>query len=247
MREKPMNPHHRALLDSLKEHALPNAPAPTENDSYFSSGHPYLRVPVPKRRLVAREWLRANKALALADVVATIDSLFSGETHEEKTLASILLGDHPPARRAVELKQIDGWLDHLHGWAEVDHLCQNVFTAPELMATWDEWRAFLIKLRQDPSIDKRRASVVFLVGPVRNTSDDRLATLAFENIDRLQHEREIMITKALSWLLRCLTTHHADQVAAFVAANESTLPRIAVRETATKLRTGTKRGFVADQ
>ena len=242
-----MNPHHRALLASLKEHALPDALALQSNDSYMGSGHPYLRVSVPKRRIVARAWLRANSTLALAEIVATVDSLFAGETHEEKTLAAILLDAHPVARSTVKLSQIDTWLDQLRGWAEIDTLCQNVFTAAELTANWDEWRQFLTLLSQDESIAKRRAAVVFLVGPVRYSADQRLATLAFEIIDRLQHEREIMITKALSWLLRCLTVHHAEKVAEYLLANELTLPKIALRETHTKLRTGTKRGNVAGQ
>lgn len=231
----------------MKEHALPDNLALQSNDSYMGSGHPYLRVPVPKRRMVARAWSRTNPTPAVVDVVATVDSLFAGETHEEKTLAAILLDAHPAARSTVTITQIDAWLDQLHGWAEIDTLCQNVFTAAELTANWDEWREFLTTLSQDQSIEKRRAALVFLVGPVRYSAEPRLATLAFENINRLQHERGIMITKAVSWLLRCLTTHHPDQVGAYLVANESTLAKIALRETATKLRTGTKRGSMAGQ
>jgi hypothetical protein len=42
-------------------------------------------------------------------------------------------------------------------------------------------------------------ALVFLTAPVRYSGDKRLADLGFEVIHMLQHEREIIITKAVSW------------------------------------------------
>ena len=39
-----------------------------------------------------------------------------------------------------------------------------------------------------------------------------------------------------------MTTHHGKAVARFLKANTETLPKIAIRETTIKLRTGTKSG-----
>lgn len=235
-----MHPQHRELLTRLGEHALVGALTPRGNDSYTSSGRPYLRVPVPQRRLVARAWLAQNRALPTDDVLAVVDSLFAGESHEEKTLGAILLAAHPTARAAVSPGEIDTWLDQLRGWAEIDALCHNVFKADEILARWDEWNAVLTALASDENIDKRRAALVFLVGPVQHSADERLGALALATIGTLKGERAGVITKALSWLLRALTTYHRDDVVAYLAIDQATLPRIAVRETRTKLRIGTK-------
>jgi hypothetical protein len=49
------------------------------------------------------------------------------------------------------------------------------------------------------------------------------------------------LPKASSWVLRSWLGPCPAEVAAFVDANAGTLPALAVRETRTKLATGTKR------
>lgn len=229
-------------MDRLRVHALTGSPAPQFGDSYTSSGHPYLRVPVPKRRLVARTWVREHTSLATAEVLAVVDRLFAGDSHEEKTLGAFVLAYAPAARAAVTADDVDRWLDQLRGWAEIDALCSNVFTSAELLGAWAAWEPALVRLAKDESVDKRRAALVLLTGPVHDSDDERLRDRAFLTIDELTSEREIAITKAISWLLRSLITRHRDDVVAYLDASEESLPRIAVRETRTKLRTGTKSG-----
>jgi 3-methyladenine DNA glycosylase AlkD len=52
----------------------------------------------------------------------------------------------------------------------------------------------------------------------------------------------ILITKAVSWLLRNLVKHYRTEVEAYLRSNEGRLPAIAVRETFNKLKTGRKSG-----
>jgi 3-methyladenine DNA glycosylase AlkD len=77
---------------------------------------------------------------------------------------------------------------------------------------------------------------------VRYSGEVRLSDLAFAVVERLKGERPILITKAVSWLLRSMAPRHGLAVAAYLEANAATLPAVAVRETRTKLATGTKSG-----
>ena len=88
---------------------------------------------VPVRRTLAKKWLKENRGIADAEFFAVVGSLFSGKSHEEKTLASILLACHPGGRKAVGPRRLDAWLDQLVGWAEIDSLC-TIFTAEEILA-----------------------------------------------------------------------------------------------------------------
>ncbi len=83
---------------------------------------------------------------------------------------------------------------------------------------------------------------MLLTGPVRQLSDDRLLELAIAVIDRASGERDPLVTKAVSWLLRALTTHHAETVAGYLDRRAADLTPLALRETRSKLATGTKRG-----
>lgn len=236
-----MTPEHAKLLAEIKKHARPGNRDNPRNDSYHGSGRPFYFVSVPDRRTIAKSWLAAHKASPVKEIRETIESLFHGESHEEKTLACFLLTMNAPLRASVKPQDIERWLTLLNGWAEVDSLCQNVFT-DELTGDWPNWQRLIQRLSKSKDINKRRASLVLLTRPVHAFKDARFRDEAFEIIKRLQAERDILITKAVSWLLRSMTTHHAAAVKRFLKDNAETLPKIAIRETNTKLQTGTKSG-----
>ncbi|HUZ13838.1 MAG TPA: DNA alkylation repair protein [Caulobacteraceae bacterium] len=232
---------HAAMVERLRAAARPYRGG-QHNDSYTGSGRPFFNVGVPERRRLIRTWLGPRHGAAAAELLAMADRLFGGESHEEKTLGALLLGYSAPARRAATPAMVEDWLARLDGWAEVDSLCASVFGAQDMIADWTGWRVLVERLGEDPDIDKRRAALVLLTTPTRTSNDARFAALAFETIERLKGERDIRVTKALSWLLRSMAARHAPAVGAYVDENASLLPAIAVRETRIKLATGTKSG-----
>ena len=171
-----------------------------------------------------------------------LDSLYESGSYEEKTSASLLLGYFPRLRKEISTGSLDGWLGELCGWAEVDSLCQSNFTAEDMLLRLGEWEKFIRKLSKDQNINKRRASLVFLTGVVGKTDDPRLAALGFQVINTLQNERDILITKAVSWLLRDLVKLHREKVERYLESNADKLPAIAIRETRNKLKSGRKSG-----
>ena len=230
--------HHRALLTSLKAHRRTRVHSQA-NDSYVGSGHLYYDVSVPVRRTLAKKWLKEYRGIPDDEFLAVVGSLFRGKSHEEKTLTSILLSHHLSARKAVGPEQLNAWLDELVGWAEIDSLC-TIFTAQEILANRREWERFIAALARDKNINKRRAALVFLTGPLRRSEDKKLAELGFRTIEVLKSERAIIISKAVSWLLRSMVKHHRRTVAAYIKENHKSLPAIAVRETTRKIATGRK-------
>ncbi|MBN9494329.1 DNA alkylation repair protein [bacterium] len=235
----------RELADELARVAGHDAVACAGIDTsntYTTGGHDYYGLPVPARQQIAATWLRTHRDAAVVDVLATCDSLIGARTYEDKTLGCMILKRHESARSAVVPSFVARWLDELAGWAEADSLCQNLFPAEQLLSDWPSWKTLVEELAIDDNVNKRRAALVLLTGPVHYSPDVRLATLAFATIGTLASERAPLITKAISWLLRSLTTNHVRLVAAYLEANRRTLPALAVRETSAKLASGTKRG-----
>jgi 3-methyladenine DNA glycosylase AlkD len=212
------------------------------NDSYTGSGHPFFNVSVPELRGIARQWLAAHRKAPDPDLLAMADALFGGEAYEEKVLAAILLQANARIWKQLTPAMVDDWLDDLNGWAEVDSLCGGTIWAELMAADWPAWRALIAKLAGDANINKRRAALVLLTGPTRTADDPRFRDLGFEVVERLKGERAILITKAVSWLLRSMAPRHGAAMGAYLEANADSLPAIAVRETRTKLATGTKSG-----
>ena len=105
-----MHPEHRALLAQIEAQAGPDRAADgrmLQNDSYLDSGHRLYFVPVPARRRMARAWLAAHKVSPPSDILAVIDSLIAGASHEEKTLGALMLGYAAKARATVTPADVD--------------------------------------------------------------------------------------------------------------------------------------------
>lgn len=232
---------HKHIVSELRKKAG-TANAGQSSDSYTGSQHTFYAVPVPERRAILKEVISIEKKTAtVEDWLALVDTLIvGGKSHEEKSTGAYIVGYLPEVRKAASFARIDAWLSHLIGWAEVDALCQSNFNAAELLEGWNSWKKFLLKLSKDKNINKRRASLVFLTGPTSKSVDKQLHDQAFEIIDSLKHEKDILITKAISWLLRSQADSSPQAVKEYLNNNSELLPKIAVRETLKKLRTGKK-------
>ena len=231
--------YHQEILRELKKYKGEANPV-MAGDSYTGSNHFYYAVRVPTRRKILKDWCKDNKDVSNRELLAVVDGLFSGKSHEEKTMAGYLLGMKPDVRKLVTHKMLEDWLKELVGWAEVDALCQNIFTADELLENWDEWKRWLKSQTKSKNVSLRRSSLVFLTWPTVKSGDKRLHGLAYENIEALKHETDILVTKAISWLLRSMCETKPKEVTAYLKKNEDTLPKIVVRETWRKLKTGKK-------
>lgn len=234
-----MHPQHKILLEQIKNDVVHSKSQMPPNTDIASQRFLY-HGSVPTRRKIAKAWLADHKDMSDAEFLAVLDSLYHGKSAEEKTIASYLLGYRKHSRTYVTVEDIDRWLEPMVGWCEVDTLCQNIFTAEELLADWTTWKAFLEQLSHDKNIQKRRASLVFLTQVVRKSDDIRLKNMAFRLIKRLQYEKDILITKAISWLLRDLTYRYKEEVMDYLERHEEALPKIAIRETWRKIKTGKK-------
>jgi 3-methyladenine DNA glycosylase AlkD len=232
---------HLGLRAAL--HALAGTGSVGHHDSgaYTGSPHRSLSVAVPELRRLARRWLGEKRALLPGEILTILDRMFASDLYDEKTLAALILGYSKTARPAATPDRVDAWLDHLAGWAEIDSLCSNVFQAEDFFADWAAaYGPWLRGLATDPNINKRRASLVLLTGPVRRSDDSRLIEASLHNLGKLQVERAPLITKAVSWLLRNLSARHRDVVIDYLEEHRAALPAIALREVSAKLETGRK-------
>jgi 3-methyladenine DNA glycosylase AlkD len=234
-----MHPLHKSILNDLHRRAGKPAQDPFL-DNYLGNTHPKFKIRNPELRSIGRTWLKSHPDLTANEFAAVLDSLIRGNSSTEKCLAGLLLDMCRAPYRAFNPAKFSPWLNHLVGWVEVDTLCTGRYSERELPAQWAKWKKILDRFVRSKNIHKRRASVVLLCSPLCRNHDPRLLKQALQSVDKLKHEREILITKAISWVLRSAAVHFKADVKKYVTSNRDSLPSIAVRETMTKIQTGTK-------
>lgn len=234
-----MNAHHQAILRQIQS-TVPGRGDVKQRPEQLGTKRLWYGLKNEQSRAVLLDFIAAYKDLSYEDWLALIDSLYHGESYEERCAPRTLFRKFPRYRRQLPLAQLDAWLGCLNGWAEVDSTCQTVFSDKDLLADWDGWSALLESLAGDANLNKRRAALVLLTAPISQTDDARILDLSLELIHRLNSEKDGRVTKAISWLLRKGIKQHRDAIAAYVDANAPALPAIAVRETRRKLATGKK-------
>lgn len=233
-----MNPLHKEILALIKR----NSGKPTQHtflDSYLGNSHPRYPISIPSLRKIAKEWMKTHHDLSAPQLAALFTSLIKGKSSTEKCMVGILLDNTSIDQRKFNPKLFNGWLNYLEGWAEVDSLCTGKYSQTEILSQWKSWKPLLIQFSKDKNIHKRRASLVLLCSPLRKSGDSRLASLALQNTSKLKGEKEILITKAISWVLRSMVKQHRTTLEMYLK-EESGLPSIAVRETMRVLKTGRK-------
>jgi 3-methyladenine DNA glycosylase AlkD len=236
-----INPHHREILQLILENSGKGT-SQTFSDSYLGNKNPRYAITAPVLRRLAKEWMREHRTLTACDYAAVLDSLINGQSSTEKSFAGILMDYATTEQGAFSPAHFDKWLDQLEGWAEIDSVCTGAYTIKQIPLHWKIWKPLLIRFSKDKNISKRRASLVFFCSPLSHCDEADIANTALANIDRLKSEKDILITKAVSWLLRSMIKHHRKLVAGYMKTYAETLPKIAVRETLVKLKTGKKSG-----
>lgn len=237
-----MNKYHQEILEEIKKVSASNHKPHKWFDvgKYMGTSKPMFNISNPQVRTIIKDWIKAHKDISVETLVEVLNSLFQGESHTERSLGGKILEYLPRQRRQLDPELIEKWLIGAEGWGEVDSLCQSSFGVSEVLEKWDKWEKLFNKLVGDKDVHKRRAALVLLVRPIRESSDTRLEKRAFTNLDQLKGEKDILITKAVSWLLRSLIMYHHAAVAGYLEDNKKILPKIALRETQRKLLTGKK-------
>lgn len=216
------------------------ADKPKDGSTYSGSSRIHHGLSNPTMRDFVKQFAVKHPDLSYEDWETTLSGLYQGESIDERCFAGFMLGQYKHFRQNLPLSVLDTWIGQLEGWREIDTTCQSNFTAKEVLAEWDKWEEFLVDLSQREAISHRRASLVLLVKPVRDSDDERLITTALVNVERLKHETDKLITKAISWILREAIKRHRLTVGNYVDQNVDSLPAIAVREFKKKYTTGKK-------
>jgi 3-methyladenine DNA glycosylase AlkD len=226
-----------ALVAQLKSVSTEERRVGMQN--YFTTDQNILGVTTPDLRFIMKA---ARKELQSADashVLALGLELVRQGSLEARQLGYELVAGHKATMATLTVKQLEELGEGNDNWASVDSFSCMITGILWLRGqlsdgTFEKW------VRSD-NLWWRRTAVVSTT-PLNQKSKggtgDFQRTLAM--VGPVQHEKHPMIWKAVSWALRNLVQWDKDRVAAYVDANEATLPAPVKREVRKKIATGVK-------
>jgi len=196
-------------------------------------------IRTPENRRLAHSWHRAHRDTASRDVLELVESLWNAESRDERMLGLEILRLHPDIVRDLDRQRLDRWRRDIDNWGVCDFLGGGVL-GPWAEADPAGRLSYLEDLTGDPRLYSRRLSLV--AGVHLNRDGDAFGAWTLRQVDRLIDERDPMITKAVSWVLRQMTRHQAPEVAAYLESRGDRLAALPRREVRNKLETGRKNG-----
>jgi 3-methyladenine DNA glycosylase AlkD len=190
--------------------------------AYLGSPLPTLGVAIPDLRRLARSSAQTLRSWPSGARRTLLRSLWNGATVEERLLAIELLDALPELSDEATWRMVDRWVDDATGWCLTD----SIGSTPVSALLVDHPRRFAEVLRwtRSPNLWRRRVALYAMRRDVRARTLDR----PFEVIDRLLHDPEFFVQRAVgTWLRECWKVDRT-RTERYLRARSSSLPRVVI-------------------
>ena len=195
--------------------------------AYMKSEMPYYGISSPDLARICRRVFSAHELDGCAAWRRTILDLWRGALHREERYAAIaLLSDraHRDCVRPDVMPLIEEMVVTGAWWDLVDSLAHVV--GDLLRSHPRQMRPVMRRWSTDPSLWKRRVSIICQLGFKRETDLD----LLYANIAPNLADREFFIRKAIGWALRQYAWIDPKEVTRYVREHEAELSPLSRRE-----------------
>jgi 3-methyladenine DNA glycosylase AlkD len=220
----------RELISAVRselEHLADPARAP-QMQRYMKSEMPYRGVPSPAQKQVARKVFLEHLLSCRDDWLDTVLALWREAAFREERYLTIALAGHARYRdyRTPEVLPLVEELVVTGAWWDlVDAVATHMLA--ELLGSYPaEMRPEIFAWSRDPSLWKRRSSIICQIGRKKETDLDLLYGCIEPNLS----DRDFFIRKAIGWALRAHAWTDPDEVVRYVSANKSRLSPLSRRE-----------------
>ena len=223
----PLDPVEPTLVGTitaeLREAADP-ARAP-QMQAYMKSAMPYLGVPLPVTRRIARSAAARYPPADVADLLASATTLWRTATYREQRYAAAELTGLRLAAGRLELLPLyremivtGAWWDHVDGISER--------IGALLLAHRPDMEPVIRGWSTDPDHWLRRSSIISQLALKERTDVTLLTDVIVPNLA----DREFFIRKAIGWALRQYARTDPNWVRAFVIDHQAELSPLSRRE-----------------
>ena len=207
----------------------------------FPTSMEYLGLRTPDFRMLIKEWWLEIKNWPPEKLIQFSKELVDTHIFECNQLAFELLSKNKNALQLIKLNDLKDLGKNMDNWATTD--CFSVMISGWVWREKQISESDVINWLETGNLWWRRAAIVSTVAlnlRSRGGKGDAARTLMI--CEKVIHNREKLIVKALSWALRELSKSDKPAVERFMEKYELEIAPLARREIYTKLETGIKNG-----
>lgn len=203
--------------------------------SYLKSSLKFYGVRMNNVTTLAREFKKVNSDLTKAELWKLVISFWKGEYYEDRVIAMRLLEVYEKMLQTPDFARVEKLLRSSTNWDQIDLISTKII-APILMRDSEKNSkafAYLKKWSADTNFWIRRASLISQLPLFRKDRGD--IQLFFSFAEKMLHEKEFFIRKAIGWVLRDLSQHDPEKVFRFMKKNLPKMSGLTFREGSRKL------------
>lgn len=206
--------------------AASNAKAAPAMAAYMKTTDPFFGVKRPDRAVIEKELTKHFHATTRADFERAANALWKGGKEREwRYVALAYARKHPEHLVLASLPLFERWIREGQWWDTVDEIAANLVGAVYARDA-AHVEPILKKWIDDPNMWIRRTAILSQLRRKKDTNEK----LLFAWCLRRSHEKEFFVRKAIGWALRQYSYTAPKAVERFIAAHETELAPLSVRE-----------------
>ncbi|NGX31698.1 MAG: hypothetical protein K940chlam8_01074 [Chlamydiae bacterium] len=188
---------------------------------YMKNLFPFFGIQKPKRAELQRSIFKSYPIQNEDELLAIIDYLWTKAEREYHYAACDLGEKYLKLCSQKALKTFEAMIRVKSWWDTVDKIASNLFGLVLLKypQSLDHWI-------QDPCLWIRRTILIYQLRYKEKTNKEKL----FEYCEKLMHEKEFFIQKAIGWALREYSKTNPQDVKAFIMKNKPKLSSLSFKE-----------------
>ncbi len=208
---------------------------------YLKSPYKFFGVSLPFTDNMAKEFKKINKDAGRDYVIELVKMLWDSEYHDEKRLGLRVLQYYPEYLDLEIMPLLEEILMQSTGWDFVDDISIHLVGA--VLEKDKKAYGFLKRWSISGNFWMRRASLISQILLFRHNRGDK--KLFFSFADKMLHEKEFFIRKAIGWCVREISKASPDEAFDFLMKIKDRASGLTLREGAKRLPLQ-QRGMILD-
>jgi len=198
---------------------------------YLKSPFKFFGVSLPFTDKMAKEFKRDNKDAGRDYVIELARALWGSEYHDEKRLGLRILQFHPEYLDLSVMPLLEEMLMQSTGWDFVDDI--SIHLVGTVLEKNKRVYDYLKRWSASDNFWMRRASMISQVLLFRRDKGDK--KLFFGFAEKMLHENEFFVRKAIGWCIREIAKASPDEAFDFLMKIKDKASGLTLREGAKRL------------